>query len=365
MTVHELDPEGDTILILRNPGSPFAIWYEDCEARVSSHQEQSETKSGEPAPAGEPPNEVTNKVDDSNLPKASSEKDVTFRLSSRHLILASKYFKSVLQGPWKEATEIHPDNCRHIEARDWDENAMLILMQVIHGLNRKVPRSVTLEMLAKIAVLVDYYKCHEAVALWSDVWIGNLKDTVPTTINRDLVLWILVAYVFEKETLFKEATKVAVPQCRRYLPTLDLPIVAVADKIEVKRLGILHQIFTHIYGILELLRGGEVGCRFECSAMMLGALTMKMHAEGILDPRQEPPYFGYSITSAMNMVRKFESPSWAIPGSLYISPQNHSLRKMIDNNVIIGSESAHGCKLSVFFDLKIADTVEGLELREI
>ncbi|KAI0101463.1 hypothetical protein F4776DRAFT_658217 [Hypoxylon sp. NC0597] len=356
MTVYELDSEGDTILTLRSPRSPFAVWYEDCEEKATSSHEEPPP----PPPPFDSDSEPTSDVDDSNQPKASPEQEpalpksyeftwslppVEFRVSSRHLVLASKYFKSVLRGPWKEATEVHSDSCRHIEARDWDENAMLILMQVIHGLNRKVPRSITLEMLAKIAVLVDYYKCHEAVALWSDIWIDQLGDTVPTTLNRDLVLWILVASVLERGALFKKATKVAVLHCRGYLPTLDLPIVSVADKIEERRQNFLHQIFTHIYGTLELLCDGKAGCRFECSSMLLGALTIQMHKKGILYSRLEPPYSGYSITSAMEMVRNFESPRWTTPGNRY--------------------GSAHSCNLSGLFDQNLADTVEGLKLRDM
>ncbi|KAI1413324.1 hypothetical protein F5Y13DRAFT_161098 [Hypoxylon sp. FL1857] len=356
MAMHEIDSEGDIILTLLNPRAPFAIWYEDYEDKVS-HPVQPDT-TREPTPtSADADAESNNDADDSNSSESSPKKEqglptsyeftwslpVKFRLSSRHLVLASKYFKSVLQGPWKEGTEIHSDNCRHIEARDWDENAMLILMQVIHGLNRKVPKLITLEMLAKIAVLVDYYRCHEAVALWSDIWIDKLKDSLPTTLDRDLILWILVTRVFEQEDLFKKATKIALPLCRGYLPTLDLPIVAVADKIEERRQEFLHRVFTHLYGLLELLRDGKAGCRFECSAMLLGALTMQMHKEGILDSRPESPYVGYSIMSIMKMVQNFESPRWTRPGY----------------------SSAHNCKLSGLLDTKMDETVEGLAFLDL
>ncbi|KAI1139120.1 hypothetical protein F5Y05DRAFT_403713 [Hypoxylon sp. FL0543] len=365
MAMHAIDPEGDIILTLRNPTAPFAVWYEDCDEKVDPpHQGQSSARSYE-TPASDSDAEAADEAADarsddaSHSPKASPKQEqvlptsyeftwsmpVKFRLSSKHLALASKYFKSLLQGPWKEGTEIHSDGCRHVEAQDWDENAMVILMQVIHGLNRKVPRSVTLEMLAKIAVLVDYYKCHEAVMLWSDIWIDELKKIpLPTEVNRELILWILVAYVFGKEDLFKNATKVALPLCRGYLPTLDLPIVAVADKFEERRQELVHREFTHMYGLLGLLRDRKAGCSFPCSAMLLGALTMRLHEQGILDSRPEYPYTGYSITSIISMVRKFKSPYWFDVGLF---------------------DGLHPCNLSGLFDQKMNGAVDGLELRDI
>jgi hypothetical protein len=57
----------------------------------------------------------------------------------------------------------------HISAEDWDEDAFAILMNVFHLRNYRVPCSITLEMLAKIAVLADYYKCEESIQLFINV----------------------------------------------------------------------------------------------------------------------------------------------------------------------------------------------------
>jgi hypothetical protein len=95
----------------------------------------------------------------------------------------------MLEGPWEESTA-SSDSRRIITASEWDADAMLILMRIIHGRIRHVPRSISLEMLAKIAVLVDYYDCHEVVVLWSECWIENLSHELPDTNCRNLILWI-------------------------------------------------------------------------------------------------------------------------------------------------------------------------------
>jgi hypothetical protein len=123
---------------------------------------------------------------------------IQLRVSSRHLILASPYFRGALNGPWSEATSLSTDCCRHIFAEDWDPQAFLILMHIIHGRNRQVPRLVSLEFLAKIAALVDYYKCYEAVEVFAELWLQGLKShsQLPSQVGRDLVLWLFVSWVF-------------------------------------------------------------------------------------------------------------------------------------------------------------------------
>ncbi|KAI0110219.1 hypothetical protein F4814DRAFT_426256 [Daldinia grandis] len=250
MLLHKLDPEGDVLLTLHNSDAPFAVWREDWDKDVSASsvpQDQSNTEHGVSPPPGDdlqsetgvyPDNEqwLPDLPDLPDLPEDGTSKSigppptVQFLLSSRHLILASKYFESTLCGPWKEGALVDSNGIRRVEAEGWSVASMLILMQVIHGHNRKVPRDLTLEALAKIAVLVNHYQCHDAVMTWSDIWINPLRNSMPAKFNRDIVLWILVAKVFEKNDLFNKATKIALEDCRGQLPTLNLPIMEVASR---------------------------------------------------------------------------------------------------------------------------------------
>lgn len=52
-------------------------------------------------------------------------------------------------------------------------------------------------MLAKVAVLADYYECKEAVNILADTWIKALEDNVPTTYSRDLFLWLWISWFFQ------------------------------------------------------------------------------------------------------------------------------------------------------------------------
>jgi hypothetical protein len=155
------------------------------------------------------------------------EASVFYYVSSRHLKLASPWFRRALaKEQWAESERDEKDNLIHIKAHDWDGNAFLILMNIFHLRNRKIPRQVSLDDLAKIAVLVDYYECAEAVEHFTEKWKENLMtlDPIPSTYCRTLTLWIWIAWVFEFGDDFQNATLVAVKQCSEPMPTLGLPI---------------------------------------------------------------------------------------------------------------------------------------------
>ncbi|KAI1480128.1 hypothetical protein F4774DRAFT_379770 [Daldinia eschscholtzii] len=312
-----LDPEGDVLLTLRNPNAPFAVWDPDWYKRASSSlSEQNNTKpqdSDPPKADCQTQTKAEFKAEqESQSPhtsdKPTSTSSVKFLLSSRHLCLASPYFKRLLQGPWKEATKKSPDGLRHVDAFDWDEKAMLVLMQAIHGQNYQLPCVYPLEDLAKVAVLVDYYQCHEAVSLWSTRCMQFISIT--DLFGRDTILTILVGLVFKSPGLFSQATRVAMRECQGQLPTLGLPITAVADLFDAKRKELLDRIFTDLYDFISRLRERKVGCSVECSSMTLGALSIYLHEKGMLDPPLFYPYSGHSLGSAISMVQKFAVPGW-------------------------------------------------------
>lgn len=120
----------------------------------------------------------------------STEFQVRMRVSSSHLSLASPHFKRQLRGDWRESHILRSDGCVSLSLEDWDPDALLILMNVIHSQTRRIPRSISLEMLTKLAILLDYYEYIEVTELISEVWLNNLRESLPDTYCRDLILWI-------------------------------------------------------------------------------------------------------------------------------------------------------------------------------
>jgi hypothetical protein len=149
---------------------------------------------------------------------------VEMRVSSCHLRLASPHFKNLITGEWKESKAMQTQRCLRLEERDWDADALEILMNIIHNRARRVPRLINLEMLAKLAVLVDYYECLEVVEVFSPDWIAHLKQKEPMPYSRDTVLWIWISIGFRQSDLFHTATSAALRHSGDPIQTMGLPI---------------------------------------------------------------------------------------------------------------------------------------------
>ena len=149
---------------------------------------------------------------------------VKLRASSRHLSLASPYFNRMLKGQWKEAETLRADGLISVVVKDVDTDALIILMNIIHGRTRSVPKEVNLETLAKIAVIVDIYECAEAVEVFTDMWIAHLRDTLPSLYSRETMLWICISWVFRHSDTFQSATSAAIKHSNSPIQHLGLPI---------------------------------------------------------------------------------------------------------------------------------------------
>lgn len=212
---YEVDPDGDLKIILSIPTNSFAQWKD--EGQEPSLDDSSAN---------------TDDVEDVHLTTEGGALGITpsrpielrLKVSSKHLTLASRRFKVMLSGNWLEARIVHPDGCRHVNMEGFDPTALKILMNILHGRTRKVPRSIELELLAKIAVLVDDLECYEEVEVFSDLWIRELEHSIPDELGRDLVLWILISVVFRQLRLFQITTRTAILWSTGPIESLGLPI---------------------------------------------------------------------------------------------------------------------------------------------
>jgi hypothetical protein len=285
--IYEIDHAADTVIILKNPLTSFAVWdtlevREDAEAlypdretvdtpsihRTSLGSDVEEPTVEEPTlneltidePAIEEPTVdaieqlaagetlfdtteepviekhadhatliVENTVEPDLSRCSATEDEIHYHVSSRHLRLASPRFDTMLtKDKWAEGVPNKNDGRYHISAEDWDVEAFLLLLNVLHHRNRQVPRSLSLEMLAKIAVLIDYYECAEAVELCTERWTEHIRNAspVPSVFCRDLMLWMCIAWVLRMPDEFTQTTAIAFKQIDRGLSTLGLPITS-------------------------------------------------------------------------------------------------------------------------------------------
>ncbi|KAF5548910.1 hypothetical protein FMEXI_4581 [Fusarium mexicanum] len=226
--VCEVQQGGDTLLILRNSGALFATHNTEDEwpdALPKFQTELSMRRESSIIPKKARGNPYDTLADDSSLPQAKPEPlHIRFRVSSVILTNTSAYFKKSLSGEWKE-TEPEPGYKWTLTANDWDGEAFLLLMRILHHKTRDVPRTIGVETLAKVAVLVDYYGCHEAVELWAETWISNIDEEMTESFySRELLLKLTISWVFSDKKRFRSLTEIATRTSRGPIPTLGLPI---------------------------------------------------------------------------------------------------------------------------------------------
>lgn len=230
--IHQIDPNADTVITLKNPLVHFVVWNDHgVEELDATESVPAEERPIEP-PADEPI--VEQSIVEPNAPENSSHKEIQYHVSLSHLKLGSPHFERMLSGAkWKEGRRNENDGRYYVTVENWDEEAFLILLNVLHLRNRQVPRSVSLVMLAKIALLVDYYNCAEAVEMFTEMWVKYLKNAtpIPSELCQNLVLWMYIAWVLRLPEEFTKTTAVAIKQSKHEeFPTSDLPITGFVSR---------------------------------------------------------------------------------------------------------------------------------------
>ncbi|KAH6894602.1 hypothetical protein B0T10DRAFT_604066 [Thelonectria olida] len=283
--IHKIDPEGEVVLTLKNPNAPFAVWPTD---------------ESDPARQLLGPSRVDN------------TKEVQFLLSSKHLALNSKYFYKLLNGPWKETCGNEEGPLR-LTAEDWDEEALLIVMRVLHA--SRVPREMNLELLAKIALIVDYYECHDSFFFHVDAWLSQMMSQMngrpPTELGRAALLWLHVSWVFKNNSYYSEILNSIQTQATGPIPSLGLPIPERDfDSIEELRIQHVGRKLSKVQGDMDLLIGDNGPCTFECSSIHLGSLIKDLSRHGLY-PLPKAPYSGVSMNKIDVVLNGLLKPQWA------------------------------------------------------
>jgi hypothetical protein len=121
---------------------------------------------------------------------------------------------------------------------NFDGEAFRIVLYVIHSIGAKVSKSLGLDMLVKIAVIVDYLNCAGTFNFHAASWHAlpfkyiqqtmkrndNLGMPLPILPQRTMTLLVFTTSVFKDEGLFNDATRLVILHSHGSLPSLGLPI---------------------------------------------------------------------------------------------------------------------------------------------
>ncbi|KAH7381448.1 hypothetical protein DE146DRAFT_623924 [Phaeosphaeria sp. MPI-PUGE-AT-0046c] len=316
-TIHEIVPNADTIIYLRNPCAEFADWVNVDENDHSTRSEQSLL--------GAASSSISNAATLAEHGKENGPIDackVRFQVCAGVLMSASPWFNRILKKDgWMESCRNREDRRFHISAEDWDEEAFVILMNIFHLRYNKVPRAITLEMLAKIAVLADYYECDESIQLLVGIWVADLKITapIPKTYCRDLILWMWISWAFRLPELFKVITTVVIKQSVEPVRTLGLPIPDwITEEINLRRCQAFQSVISGLDNQIAIYRSPTYSCpvnsnhSFRCGSMLLGTLLKEMDSRCPSSPGLMKPYFGQKFDAFCNTVRTIRSEAWLL-----------------------------------------------------
>ncbi|KAL7946047.1 hypothetical protein V8C42DRAFT_50247 [Trichoderma barbatum] len=303
-TVYNVDADGDTILILQNANQAIQlreddpVWENALPKHLAKESQLDEFKVRDPM-----------KEDGNN-----HRPEVWMLLSSKKLALVSSRCRQMTPN---NQPEIRPYTYKYLlVAKGWDEKALEMVMNIIHGHTTNVPGSISLEMLAKIAVIVDYFRCSETVRPYADKWISRLKEPFPTRYGRNLVLRLFVSWVFLDEFDFKAFTATVIRQGRGPMHTLSLPIPkTIIAAIDKTRQRLIDKLFFDLYVLKSKLSEESRICSsiyppqstVGCATILPDALVEGMKDVGLTSPPQRP-FNGYSIVALEKALRGFRQP---------------------------------------------------------
>lgn len=283
--LYEVDPDADTLIIIPTPSKSFAPWEE-----TPPPSDASSVYAGILRGTSRPPNTYAS---------IASAPEVRLKVSSRHLGLASRHFRN----KFRYDNPVEADGRVHVTLGGYDPKAVIVVMDAVHGRGRKVPRSVDLELLAKIAVFVDAFKFHEAVEVYAERWFEGLWGALPTKYGRDLVLWIYASYVFRQQEIFKKASNVAILQSNGPIRSLGLQLRdGLIREIDSQRQQLVRQALDVVYETVDALQVDETPCSRGCDTFLLGALVKSLRRHNLMWPRPSKPFIGVSFVGISQSV---------------------------------------------------------------
>ncbi|EWY79815.1 hypothetical protein FOYG_17103 [Fusarium oxysporum NRRL 32931] len=222
----ELDPDADALLILQSPNLQQVHAAKEVDLRDTKDKAEPKTTASTPAKGKKKSKTLTDLKKIKSLQpyrEDGSPNELEFRVSTKHLCIASPVFRKMIQGNFQES-----------QPKDWNTRALLILLDIIHGHHRQVPRVLDLDTIAQIGFLVDYYDCLEIVEVFFDLWQAHLSDwwkygriyfdkSSIHPFGESQLLMLFIALTFRNQVVFKNLTISAILTTSGHIET-HLPV---------------------------------------------------------------------------------------------------------------------------------------------
>ncbi|CAD6454377.1 333f7997-631a-4504-8fdd-147850c0ad40 [Sclerotinia trifoliorum] len=205
---------------------------------------------------------------ESTLHERNSTWDYDSRVlvSSKRMSLASPVFKIMLEGSFKESLELKTLGRLTLPLPEDDPVAMRILIDVIHGHSKYIPKVVHIHAFARFAILADYYQCSAVAEACVNLWKQKIVElSLWKRSETRLACWIFITWVFNLSVEFKDATARIVKGLPYGLGEilarnqLELPIpTTVIRKVDEYRQAALKGFKKILVVALSRFRGGRI-----------------------------------------------------------------------------------------------------------
>ncbi|KAF2966964.1 hypothetical protein GQX73_g6619 [Xylaria multiplex] len=366
-----IDPYGKLRLILCNP-------------RGQDHEDPNSGTGAEPL--GEPLNEpgflgsqinsfktVSAMLDSDEgteleHPHADYPKGWHYKVSLQRIAMLSANFEDMLDEACLEVIPPVGEELWCWVVEEFTPEAMLIVLNIMHGRNNEVPRELDLDSLAEVARVVDYFGCYEVMEVPAKSWIPHLEDEIPESYGDKLLTWIRIAGAFHEDKIFKRCTRQAILGYRNDYDTPPIP--QVINDIARSRISKLDKIFEHLYEFVDSLIDSTL-CSYEGEAHNLGIFIKHMHMNSLM-PRPKSPYQGLNITGVVARIATIPHAGFLVLGQepIHKGPSGYSdslesvLTPMPVRNDIKGEpfEFYHALNGLIVQVKRVAEEVEGLDL---
>ncbi|KAL6914965.1 hypothetical protein FSST1_012725 [Fusarium sambucinum] len=308
------DHRGDALLTLRRPNSQRIPWSKNKRSSKYSTIHKNEDFGGS----------------EQNLRSIQPCKDdgepneIQFRVSTRNLCLVSSVFRAMIEGQYKES-QPNSQGLLELSASEWNVEAFVILLNIMHGHHRQVTKAPGLELIAHIGILVDYYDCLEVVEIFYERWTQwhpdlnkhnypELSLALPSiaaqTFGPDETVLLFTALVFKNHVQARGLFGLAIFNTEGPLET-DLAIPSrVLELIEQERERIVDELLEVLFDLQDCLMARDLCCTLECACRLLGYLTRQMRSYGLPLTKPERPFIGYSAKCVHQMLRSLKAPRW-------------------------------------------------------
>lgn len=113
----------------------------------------------------------------------------------------------MLSGLWKETIDLATEGHIRFEIKKWNLQPFLIFLQVMHG--RPEPKSLDVDTITEVALLVDYYQCLAEFRRAMRAWLKEVKKTLSPSYETYMkCLW--VCWQLRRSSDFRHFSNLAV-----------------------------------------------------------------------------------------------------------------------------------------------------------